>query len=73
MEKGVEPTKETAGSLQQKLTDEGTPKDSKVDPSTIAELNLDKSEIISASTEKIKEQSENAKKYDLGGDEALDF
>ena len=55
------------------FTDEGTPKDSKVDPSTIAELNLDKSEIISASTEKIKEQSENAKKYDLGGDEALDF
>ena len=43
------------------FTDEGTPKDSKVDPSTIVELNLDKSEIISASTEKIKEQSENAK------------
>lgn len=55
------------------FTDEGTPKDSKVDPSSIEDLNLDKSEIVSASTEKIKEQSESAKNYDMGGDEALNF
>lgn len=55
------------------FTDEGLPKNADVDPSTIEDLSLNKSEATTASTEAIKEQATAAQNYDVVGDEAFDF
>lgn len=50
------------------FTDEGKPKDASVDPRTIVDLSMDNSQPTSASTDKIKEEYQQAKDFEAGGD-----
>lgn len=50
------------------FTDEGKPKDASVDPMTIEDLSLENSQPTSATTDKIKEEYQEAKDFEAGGD-----
>lgn len=50
------------------FTDEGKPKDASVDPRTIVDLSLENSQPTSVSTDKVKEEFQQAKDFEAGGD-----
>lgn len=64
--------KKMLDALNENFTDEGRPKHAEVNPMDIADLNLDKSQVVSETTEKIKLEAQKAKDFEASGEDPLD-